>query len=246
MERTAKSRTFFLRIPTTSLLPLLAAGLVVFAGCATGGKAKVEPVPKAAAVATEPSPRSAGSDVERLTGSREGFVIRERSSLDAQAREEFDQAVLLIREEKYEKGAELLEKVLARSPGLTAPHVNAAIAYSGMKKPEQAEQHLKSALELVPGHPVASNEYGLLLRKAGRFAEARAVYEKSLAAFPEYHPLERNLAILCDLYLRDLVCAREHYELYSKAAPKDKQVTLWLADLQSRTGLLAMHAGPGQ
>ena len=246
MERTAKSRTFFPRIPATSLHLLLAAGLVVLAGCATGGKTKVEPVPKAAAVAPRPSPQQAGSDVERLTGGREGFVIRERSSLDAQSRTEFDQAVLLIREEKYEKGAELLEKVLARSPGLTAPHVNAAIAYGGMKKPEQAEKHLKSALELVPGHPVASNEYGLLLRKAGRFAEARAVYERSLAAFPEYHPVERNLAILCDLYLRDLVCAREHYELYSKAQPRDKQVTLWLADLQSPTGPLAMHAGPGQ
>lgn len=246
MERTEKSCAFFPRIPATFLLTVMACGLMVLAGCATGGKAKVEPQPKAGAVATEPAPRSAGSDVERLTGSREGFVIRERSSLDGESRAEFDQAVALVREEKYEKGAELLERVIARLPGVTAPRVNAAIAYSGMKKPEQAEPHLKSALELVPGHPVASNEYGLLLRKAGRFAEARAVYEKSLAAFPEYHPLERNLAILCDLYLKDLVCAREHYELYSKAAPKDKQVTLWLADLQSRTGHLAMHAGPAQ
>ena len=90
----------------------------------------------------------------------------------------------MIKEAKYDKAIELLEKVIARSPGITAPHINIAIAYRQINKPEQAEQHLKKALELIPGHPVASNEYGLLLRKAGRFAESRAIYEKSLAVFP--------------------------------------------------------------
>src|SRR6185369_9779085 len=151
----------------------------------------------------------------------------------------FEQAVGMIKEGNYQKGVEVMEKVIAQAPGLTAPRIDVAIAYNQLNKPEQAEPHLKAALELVPGHPVASNEYGLLLRKAGRFAEAKTVYEKSLAAFPEYHPIDRNLAILCDLYLKDLVCAREHYELYSKAMPKDKQVKLWLADLQVRSGHLA-------
>ena len=163
-----------------------------------------------------------------------GFVITEPSSMDAQLRADFDQASAMIKEAKYDKAIELLEKVIAQSPEMTAPHINLAIAYRQINKPEQAEQHLKKALELIPGHPVASNEYGLLLRKAGRFAESRQIYEKSLAAFPEYHPIHRNLGILCDLYLKDLACAVEHYEIYSKAMPKDQQVKLWLADLQTR------------
>jgi Tfp pilus assembly protein PilF len=154
--------------------------------------------------------------------------------MDAQLRAAFDQASAMIKEAKYDKAIELLEKVIAKSPGMTAPHINLAIAYRQINKPEQAEQHLKKALELIPGHPVASNEYGLLLRKAGRFAESRKIYEKSLAAFPEYYPIHKNLGILCDLYLKDSACAVEHYEVYGTAMPKDEQVKLWLADLHHR------------
>jgi len=218
-----------------------ALGLVVLAGCATGGKIGKEPAVGSPVSAAQPAP-PVGPSVVRFTDGREGFVIREPSSLDAESRGDFDHAIALIKEANYQKGSELLEKVISRAPGVTAPHIDIAIAYDLMNKPEQAEPHLKTALELVAGHPVASNEYGLLLRKSGRFAEAKAIYEKSLAAFPGYHPIDRNLAILCDLYLKDSVCALEHYGSYSKAMPKDKQVQLWIADLQARSGHLAMQA----
>jgi Tfp pilus assembly protein PilF len=220
----------------------LCVGLLVLAGCATGGKAKKEFVDNLPVVAAKPA-APAGPSVVRLTDGRQGFVISEPSNLDSASRAEFEQATALLKGGEYQKSAELLEKVIARSPGLTAPRINIAIAYGHLNKPELAEQHLKTALEVVPGHPLAGNEYGLLLRKAGRFAEARAMYEKSLAAFPEYHPLERNLAILCDLYLKDLACAQQHYETYSKAMPNDKQVKLWVADLQTRTGHVALQTG---
>lgn len=229
-----------------SLLPaavlLLALAVAALPGCAGGGKGTPLSASGSGAAAAQAEPPAAPV-VERLGGGREGFVIRERGGLDEESQSEFERGVALVRAEEFAKGAESLEKVLARFPWLVAPHVDAAIAYRGLNNPELAEKHLKAALELVAGHPAASNEYGLLLRKAGRFAEARAVYERSLSSFPEYHPLERNLAILCDLYLKDLPCAQEHYEIYSRAVPKDKQVTLWLADLQTRTGHLALQGG---
>ncbi|HEY6873579.1 MAG TPA: tetratricopeptide repeat protein [Geobacteraceae bacterium] len=232
-ERGSCSRTV-----TIAGFLLVAMGISLLAGCATtAGKAVVAPVEPVPAAAAQPSPPPpTGPSVVHFTDGREGFVITESCGLGPQVRADFDRASAMIREAKYDKAIELLEKVIAQSPEMTAPHINAAIAYRRINKPEQAERHLKKALESIPGHPVASNEYGLLLREAGRFAESRQVYEKSLAAFPEYYPIHKNLAILCDLYLKDAACAVEHFEIYGKAMPKDQQVKLWLADLQTRSG----------
>jgi Flp pilus assembly protein TadD len=201
----------------------------IFVGCATGGKPKPGTTGKGPSLAE-------GSSVSRLEAGREGFAIMEVPSMDVESRRDFDRAVGMIEDRDYEKAIGLLGKVIERSPGVTAPFINIAIAYKHMDQMEQAERHLKTALTLIPHHPVASNEYGLLLRKTGRFAEARIIYEQTLASFPDYHPARRNLGILCDLYLNDLSCALEQYEIYSAAMPADQQVKLWVADLSVRLG----------
>ncbi len=177
-----------------------------------------------------------GASVERLKDGRQGFVIREKADMAARSRAEFERAVAMMNDGKNDAAIELLKRVIDRSPGLTAPHVDIALAYMRTGNPALAEQHLKAALALVPGHPVASNEYGLLLRKAGRFKEAREVYEKAIDGFPEYLPARRNLGILCDLYLNDPVRALEQFEMYSGRMPADEKVKTWIAELRIRLG----------
>ncbi|MBT8342175.1 MAG: tetratricopeptide repeat protein [Desulfatitalea sp.] len=200
-----------------------------FTGCGTLGMHK--PSLKSAAP-SEPK----GPFVERLTGGQEGFVVTEVPRLAKAARQDFERAVDLIDAADYEGAIALLEPLAAQSPMVTAPYINLAIAYAHMGRPEKAEPHLKTALTLMPAHPVASNAYGLLHRKAGRFTEARQVYEASLGQFPEYYPLHRNLGILCDLYLNDPDCALAHYQIYNRAIPQDEPVKMWIADLKHRMG----------
>lgn len=202
--------------------------LSVLAGCATGGKV-------VAPVAHEPS-AGKGPSVSRLEDGREGFIITEVPTMDEESRGDFDRAVAMLKDQDYGRAIDLLEKVIERSPGVTAPYIDIAIAYQRIGKPERAEEHLQTALTLFPGHPVACNEYGLLYRKSGRFAEARAIYEKAIERFPDYYPAHKNLGILCDLYMNDPACAFEHYEIYSNARPEDAQVKLWIADLRARLG----------
>lgn len=218
-----------LQTRTCAGFAVLAMALSVLAGCATDGKVKAAPVADKPSVSTKPP-------VARLEDGREGFIITEVPTMDMASRRDFDRAVAMLKDQDYGQAIDLLEKVIKQSPGATAPYIDIAIAYLHVGKPEQAEKHLQTALTLFPGHPVACNEYGLLYRKTGRFAEARAIYEKAIASFPEYYPLQKNLGILCDLYLNDPACALEHYEIYSKATPKDAQVKLWIADVRARLG----------
>jgi tetratricopeptide (TPR) repeat protein len=202
---------------------LLAMVLSFFAGCATKGKVK-------------PASVAQGPSVARLEQGREGFIITEVPHIDETTRRDFDHAVAMLKDQDYDPAISLFEKVIKQSPGVTAPYIDIAIAYQHINKLEQAEKYLKTALKLFPDHPVVCNEYGLLYRKTGRFAEARAIYEKVITRFPDYYPVHRNLGILCDLYLNDLPCALEQYEIYSKAKPDDKQVKSWIADLHARLG----------
>lgn len=204
--------------------------LILLSGCAIDGvgQPKTE-VPKA--VLTE----TTGKMV--LTDGRDGFIITELVKMDTAARKDFDRAVAFLNEAQYAPAIELLEKVTAQSPGVTAPYINLGMAYQRTDKLDKAESQFKTALDLMPGHPVACNQYGLLCRKSGRFAQARTLFEQALAAYPNYYPVHRNIGILCDIYLNDPESALTHYQTYSQAMPDDKKVKLWIADLKARLGV---------
>ncbi len=200
-------------------------------GCATPGPVQEAPRPTAPVAVPEAVEETPPG---QLPDGRDGFIITETAELSADDRRAFAEAVALLNTQAYDPAIEILETVVAHSPGVTAPYINLGIAYAHTDKIEKAEVQFRKALELVPGHPVAGNECGLLLRKKGRFEEARAMYEQVLAGYPNYYPVHRNLGILCDLYLGDLDSAMTHYHTYSQAMPEDEQVKLWIADLQTR------------
>ncbi len=229
MQPKRKNNMQWLRIRTNSCFMASVMVLSLLAGCGAVEKIKTAPT-------VQESHHSKSLKVERLQDGREGFVIMENPQMDEASRRDFDRAVRMMEAEQYERAAELLEKIIEKSPGVTAPYINLAIACRHLGYTERSEEYLKAAMNLIPEHPAASNEYGQLLRRTGKFSESRAIYEKGIAGFPDYYPLHKNLGILCDLYLNDAPCALEHYEIYSRAMPEDKQVKLWIADLRLRLG----------
>ncbi len=214
----------------TRQLTLLCLGLcgamLILSGCAASSvpsAGKATALPKTASVTR---PEKGGS----------GFVIEETQAYSEALRVEFDRGVAALQGGEYDYAVDAFTVISRDAPLLSAPHINLAIAYIRSDRDKQAEKPLNRALQLVPGHPLASHEYGLLLRRAGRFDEAREIYEESLQFFPEYYPLRKNLGVLCDIYLNDLECAATQFEQFLQVQPDDQDVQIWLAEVKGRLG----------
>lgn len=163
-----------------------------------------------------------------------GFTVTEVVSIDSDVRADYHEALRLIAVEDYEGGIRLLTEVTKRSPGVTGPFVDLGIAQSRSGALADAQTSLTNALALTPDHPVAHNELGIVHRKLGQFSAARQAYERALAIHPGFHFARRNLAVLCDLYLADLQCALDNYEVYRAVVPEDPEVAIWIGDLRHR------------
>lgn len=150
------------------------------------------------------------------------------------ARAEFLAAMQSIKSVEYVRTIKLLNKVVAQTPGNPVPYINLAIVHKKLQNWALTEENLKLAIQIDPDNPVANNELALVYRKTGRFTEAREVYEAILAKYPNFLVARKNLGILCDLYMRDYLCAVKNYVIYSDARPDDAPVKIWIAELKGR------------
>jgi Flp pilus assembly protein TadD len=173
-----------------------------------------------------------------ITVDDHGFTVSETVKIGSDVRNDYQQASILLQQGRLADGIELLKSVTERAPGVTIPHIDLGVAYGRIDNNPQAEESLRTALSLSPNHPVALNEMGIVLRRTGKFDGARNHYERALAVHPYYHFALHNLGVLCDLYLNDLQCALEHYERYAEMVTDDNQVTIWIADIRNRLGII--------
>lgn len=160
--------------------------------------------------------------------------ISESYEVAPEIKGEFNKAVELLNEEKYQDAIKLLHEVVGKTDKFTAPYIDLGMAYARTEDMKSAEKYLQKALDINSRHPVALNELGVVYRKTGRYQKARKAYQSVLDMYPDFLPARQNLAVLCDIYLQDLSCALNEYEEYLKRVPNDKKMKIWVADVENR------------
>ncbi|MBU1425297.1 MAG: tetratricopeptide repeat protein [Gammaproteobacteria bacterium] len=221
-----KNVVLFRALPGSAVLLCV---LALLTGCAGSGEVRD-------AGANEAHQGEGASEARRSDGASDVISFYENRSVDRAVREDFDAALVLLRTRKYAEAIKLLQKVAQKSQNNSAPYVNIALAYEMTGEMGLAEDNLKRALAINPDHPVTMNEYALLYRRTGRFAEARKLYESLLVRYPSFLPARKNLGVLCELYLNDLRCALDQYEAYNRALPDDEEVKLWIIGAKQKSG----------
>jgi len=219
---------------------LVAAPMAFVTGCAGTGAVAGGPKEASKEVAPASSARAlpAEKDRARVQVERDaGFTVTEVVHIGSDVRTEYQQAIVLLQQNRLVEGIAALERVVERAPDLTAPLIDLGVAYGRSGQWEKAQKSLEAAVVLAPDHPAALDELGIAYRRTGRFEDARASYEHALRVHPTYDFALRNLGVLCDLYLEDLPCAVENYQRYAELVPEDEKVGVWIADLKARMGV---------
>ena len=156
----------------------------------------------------------------------------------ARATSDYGRALALMRSDPTQAMLEF--QVMTQSyPELPGPYANLGILYRNANQLAEAEAALAKATERAAWDAQTWTEYGVTLRHAGKFQEARAAYEKALQVNPSYAPAHRNLGVLLDLFLDDPVSAQAEFETYKTLTGEDKPVSGWIAELRARNRVAA-------
>jgi tetratricopeptide (TPR) repeat protein len=162
----------------------------------------------------------------------------------ARANTEFARALALMRGGDATQAILDFQVLTQSSPELPGPYTNLGLLYRKTNQLAESEAALAKATERADWDAATWTEYGLTLRQAGKFAEARTAYEHATKANPSYAAAHRNLGVLLDLYLDDPVTAQSELETYKTLTGEDKPVSGWLAELRSRNKVPAKAAEP--
>lgn len=103
----------------------------------------------------------------------------QRQMTDAEVRQRFEQAVVMLHAKEYDHAVAALHRVLELAPKMPEAHVNMGFALLGRGEPEAARSFFQGAIDLRPQQ--ANAYYGLALAE-----EARHDYEAALGAMRSY------------------------------------------------------------
>ena len=114
----------------------------------------------------------------------------------AAAVDEFDQALDHFRSENYAAALRVIEPLGRRHPDSAEIRHLLALILDLNRRPEEANQHFRRAVELQPASVVLRTNFGASLMRLGRASEAAEQFRKALEVEPEHPTASFNLGTI--------------------------------------------------
>lgn len=102
-------------------------------------------------------------------------------------------AIAFSEQQKYEKAAENLTRILIIDQNNAAARANLALTLYHLKRYDEAQKLVETAIQLNPNEAAGYNIYGMILLEQNRRTEAVGLFEKALQLNPEHTDAKENL-----------------------------------------------------
>ena len=153
--------------------------------------------------------------------------------LSALQQQSFSKAKLLLQQQQYQAAAVQLQQLWAELPQASGVGYNLALSQWQQGDIVRAQQTLAELTQRDAQYAAGHNLAGVLARQQGQFRQAERHFKQALAADANYGMAHKNLAILYELYLAELLAAHYHYQQYYQLT-QDEQAKVWLALIQQQ------------
>ena len=149
--------------------------------------------------------------------------------------QQFQKAHDLLDAGRNDEAAAALDALTASAPAFAPAPLDLGILRARQGQWTQAQASLAEAIKRDPGSASAYAQLGVVDRNLGQFADANTAYGHALEIDADNLKVHRNLGVLLDLYLGKPSEALDHYQrALALGGGEDKQMTAWIAEVQSR------------
>ncbi len=146
--------------------------------------------------------------------------------------EQYTQALRYINQNQINEAEASLLAIIDKRPELAGPWANLGLLYIKKNQLDKAEGHLNNALKRNPKLAQAYNLLGFIESKRTHINKAKDYFAQAIATKDDYALAHYNLALIYDIYLRDVPKAIEHYKRYLELTNfEDKRTADWLKEL---------------
>lgn len=148
--------------------------------------------------------------------------------------ERYQQALSKLEEAQPKDAEKLLENLVRERADVAELWINLALSQYQQNKSSAAEKTVNQILVSFPGVAQAHNLAGLLAVEEGEFKQAEQHYAQALKISPSYANALYNMALLQDVYLRNIPSAVDYYNRYLALAEDDEATKAWADNLSQR------------